>query len=173
MNLCPTLDRKGGPSGLARAGFTLVELLVVIAIIAILASMLMAALGKAEASAHRAACLSNLKQIGVGVTVYLDDNVRLPTLTNMPSLGLNNLPTMADVLDVGSRVVFRCPADTAGFWDKEKTSYEWNARLNGEVPTAETRSSERVLWDYQPFHGEEDAKGARNVLYLNMNVDGL
>lgn len=97
---------------MARRGFTLIELLVVIAIIAILAAILFPVFTRAREAAKSTSCLSNMKQLGIGFRIYLDDfNNRYPKAAE--GYRTAGIPYTANWVTAGSGggSADRCPPD--------------------------------------------------------------
>jgi len=108
-----------------KKGFTLIELLVVIAIIAILAAILFPVFSRAREKARQTTCLSNLKQIGTGALMYLQDwDEKFPPLDHQCLFGGNpgewcgvaanpylKWPVVFDPY-VKNRAVYLCPSGT-------------------------------------------------------------
>lgn len=120
-------------AGWERRGFTLTELLVVVAIVVSLAGIAFPLGRSMLAKSREAACLGNLKSIGVGLQLYLqDNNQKLPTLELGRDLKSSEVPVLETVLlqYVESEDVFRCPADQDEY-RKTGSSYSWNTTQNG------------------------------------------
>jgi prepilin-type N-terminal cleavage/methylation domain-containing protein len=145
--------RRHGAAKRGRAGFTLLELLAVISVITILAAILLPALIKARESARRASCLSNVRQIGMGLEMFRQDRGNVPPGDGSNVISRRDGPVGLGRLSpeyLGDIGVFYCPgaskitlvssgarADTMGKANLA-CSYAWQSDQN--------RSGK--VWDY-------------------------
>jgi prepilin-type N-terminal cleavage/methylation domain-containing protein/prepilin-type processing-associated H-X9-DG protein len=168
-------------------GFTLVELLVVIAVIAILAALLLPVVAKSKEQGKSAACLSNLRQVGIALQVYVQDHDdKLPVMhnystdTNLPPI-TNSLGTMDLVLSnyLGNVRVLRCLSDRAVF-ESTGSSYWWNTLVNGQ--DAEQLSifsfdfaphHVPLVFDKEAFHSAAGKGRGVNYLYADGHIKNL
>jgi prepilin-type N-terminal cleavage/methylation domain-containing protein/prepilin-type processing-associated H-X9-DG protein len=118
------------------AGFTLIELLVVIAIIAILAAILFPVFAQARAKARQASCLSNVKQWGLGFTMYVQDyDERTPLAGYEQCLGTPSQWHNAIQPYIKNKGILVCPSDPTQQFaafdaERPRASYLYNDFLN-------------------------------------------
>jgi prepilin-type N-terminal cleavage/methylation domain-containing protein/prepilin-type processing-associated H-X9-DG protein len=130
-----------------KRAFTLIELLVVIAIIAILAAILFPVFAKVREKARQTQCASNMRQIGLGILQYEQDNdeykVPLSEETNAPA-GIANTDWETLIYPyVKSEGVYACPDN-----QRNATPYGNASIINSKLPPAETSPNGKGLTSY-------------------------
>jgi prepilin-type processing-associated H-X9-DG protein len=185
----PTIPRfnRGLSHSRTHSAFTLVELLVIISIIGILAALLLPVLGRARESGRATACLSNLRQLGLALQLYVQDhNNRLPTMFDAPvntnSLPATNTLIMNLVLSnyLGSVEILKCPSDVNDLFHSTGSSYSWNFWLNGQDadhlsigPLQFDPHNIPLSFDKEAFHKARGPKLAVNYLYADGHIQNI
>ncbi len=178
-----------------KKGFTLIELLVVIAIIAILAAILFPVFARARENARRSSCLSNTKQIGLGILQYTQDyDEKFPLVSTdelAPTVGWWGVMVQPYIK---SKQVFFCPSDSSVSASQELTyinvSYGYNYVYLGnttsvsiaavespsetivitdkDIPTSGGTSVRYAIsYDYVPYYPTARHFDGTNIAYVD------
>ena len=139
-----------------KKGFTLIELLVVIAIIAILAAILFPVFAQAREKARQTTCLSNLKQLGTALMLYVDDNHETYPQARIAGFYSWNIRLFPYVKSNG---VFLCPSSYADYsgldfsnYNGISANYSANTSVMGDdlgVKAARVKSPSNVIAIYE------------------------
>ena len=164
----------GGNERRKTPAFTLLELLVVIGIVAVLAALAFPVTQRVMESARATACISNLRQLGAALGLYLGENrMTMPELKAGRKELAEEGPVIDDTLDkyVKNKGVFACPSDRH-YARESGTSYYWNTALNNQAVASltffklsEEQSRIPVLADKEGFHPYLETKV--NLLYAD------
>jgi prepilin-type N-terminal cleavage/methylation domain-containing protein/prepilin-type processing-associated H-X9-DG protein len=114
-------------------GFTLMELLIVIAVVAVLAGVGIPLARSVLGKSRQAACVNNLRSLGVGLESYLQDHQQvLPILAVGRSSKTDDTPVLETVLlpYIESPDAFKCPQDSVEY-ERSGSSYLWNSTQSG------------------------------------------
>ena len=168
------------------SAFTLIELLVTVAIIGMLVALMAPNLSRARDKAMSVKCANNLRQIGIAVLQYANDNDnRFPKIEGMPSNPIYEGDTgeakpMEEVLGPYgvTKATLQCPSDLArnNYYKTEGSSYQWNPVVDEELVSSpkfysrmgvrNPRSSWiRLAMDFDTVHA-----GHSNRLYADGHV---
>ncbi|MHB0999277.1 MAG: prepilin-type N-terminal cleavage/methylation domain-containing protein [Armatimonadota bacterium] len=136
-------------------GFTLIELLVVIAIIAILAAILFPVFAAAKEKARQTSCLSNLKQLGLAIQMYVTDNEGYP-MSSSPS-SVSPRTRWADHIQpyVKNTSVFLCQSITGSNILTKYFAHDTRIRYGGYGYNYQYLGNSRIVFPVLPFTAPE------------------
>ena len=167
-----------------------------ISIISILAALLLPALSRAKESGRATVCLSNLRQIGIALQVYVaDNNNKLPSMSDIYPGVTNQFPGPDMVLSnaLGNLRVLHCPSDrwpgdktlpyaqkSPTFFEQTGCSFAWNTFLNGQdadrfnvLGLQFDPHHMPLFWDKEKFHLARGESKAKNFLYADGHIKNL
>jgi len=139
--------------------------------------------GRAKEAGRSTACIGNLRQIGVALQLYVDENRQILPIMRDKSLAMTNeFPSPDEVLatHLGNLNVLHCPSDRQQLFEQTGSSYAWNSLLNGQhddhlvvfgmnfdphaIP---------VFYDKEGFHAARGAGKEVNYLYADSHIKNL
>lgn len=165
-------------------GFTLVELMIAIIIVAGLAAITIPIARSAIGKSRQASCVNNLRQLGTGLELYLQENFqRMPEWQQSRASENEDVPVLETELVqyLGDSSVFECPADREEY-RKTGSSYSWNPLVNGQnagelelgfggFVITDNPSRIPLILDKENWHPGGGGEGSKNYLYADQTAE--